>query len=131
MQRKENNLESSHYVCVCIYIYVQRHLICHLFVFPGMAEIPDVHSPSALSPLDFAFCLSLSLAENMARVNSFSTLRRQRRQPEALGSNGGSNICLSSLGLFAYLVFPAKLHSSYAGQQPGPTRIVSCAVNSS
>lgn len=58
-------------------------------------------------------------------------VRSQRRQQETLRSSSASSIYLSGLGLFAYLVFPAKLHSSYARQQPWPTRIVNCGLSSS
>lgn len=92
---------------------------------------PDVPSPSAFPPAGFCL-LSLPMAsQKHGKSERICHLRRQRGQPEALGSSGNSNIYLSSLGLFAYLVFPAKLHSSYAGQQPWPAGIVSCGVSSS
>lgn len=110
--------------------YIQRHLLCHLIAFPGMA---DSWCPFTFCLLPAGFCLlSLPITSwKQGKSELIFHLRRQRRQQKGLGSNGGSNIYLGSLGLFAYLVFPAKLHSSYAGQQLWPTRVVGCGVNSS
>lgn len=102
---------------------IQRHFLCPLnaFLIPTFCLLPT------------GFCLlSLPITSwKHGKSELVFHFRGQRRQQEALGSNDASNICLSSLGLFAYLVFPAKLHLSYAGQQPWPPRIVNCGVNSS